>query len=256
MALSGFDASGEQAVQTESIDALNCVGFNAILRASDNCKSKLRDLRRDEDDDLDGSPEVAERWTIEDAVFGDSYCQQVVSQVNVVCQHRVDEFRSEVSGRVVRFIEDVSTERSKLGAAREKIWKARGGMTGRLALVLGLLSIALIMFANSAPDTAQELWAAVPDHLLETVLAGTLSTVLVLGLVFVISGARSENTRHASRLVLLERWTSGRERRRLWMTLKAHFDDSYDRLVADLGEKPLQIEHAMATGIVEWLKAR
>ena len=250
----GFDASGEQAVQTESIDALNCVGFNAILRASDNCKSKLRDLRRDEDDDLDGYAEVAERWTIEDGVFGDSYCQQVVSEVNAVCQHRVDEFRSEVSGRVARFIQDVSTERSKLGAARERIWKARGGMTGRLALVLGLLSIALIMFAISAPDTAQGLWAAVPDHLLETVLAGTLSTVLVLGLVFVISGARSENARHASRLVLVERWTSGRERRRLWMTLKAHFDDSYDRLVADLGEKPLQMEHAMATGIVEWLK--
>ena len=137
---------------------------------------------------------MAEQWTIEDAVFGDDYCQQVASQVNVVCQRRVDEFRSEVSGRVARFVEEISTERSKLGAARERIWKARGGMTGRLALVLGLLSIALIVFAKSAPSTAQALWAALPDHLLETVLAGALSTVAVLGLVYVISGAKNENT--------------------------------------------------------------
>ena len=38
------------------------------------------------------------------------------------------------------------------------------------------------------------------------------------------------------------------------MALKAHFDDSYDRLVADLGEMPLQVEHAMAKEIVESLK--
>ena len=71
----GFDASGEQAVQTESIDALNCAGFKAITRASESCKDKLRDLRREEDDDLDPSKDMAEGWTIEEAVFGDDYCR-------------------------------------------------------------------------------------------------------------------------------------------------------------------------------------
>ena len=250
----GFDASGEQAIQTASIDALDSVGFNAILRASDSCKRKLRDLRREEDDDLDQSAETEEGWIIEDAVFGDDYCQQVAGEVNAVCQRRVDEFCSEVTGRVARFAEETGAERSKLGAAREKIWKARGGMTSRLVLVLSLLSIGLIVFVRAAPSTAQALWAALPDHLLETVVAGALSTVAVLGLVFVISGARNENTRSALRSVLVERWNSGRARRRLSMALKAHFDDSYDRLVADLGEMPLQMEHAMAKGIVQWLK--
>ena len=53
------------------------------------------------------------------------------------------------------------------------------------------------------------------------------------------------------RLVVVERWKSGRVRQRLFVALKAHFDDSFDRLVADLGEMPLQVEHAMAECIVQ-----
>ena len=79
---------------------------------------------------------------------------------------------------------------------------------------------------------------------------------MVLGLVYVVSGAKNENLRRAVRPVLLERWTSRRRRRELAAALKAHFDESYDRLVRDLTKMPLQVDQAIAVSIVGWLKNR
>ena len=250
----GFDETGEQALQTESINSLNCIGFNAISGASESCKERLRDLRRDEDDDLDRSKDVDEGWSIEDTVFGDGYCEHVANHVNLVCQRRIDVFVSGLSDRLARFVEDTGVDRSDFAGTRGRIWKARGALTGRFALVVGSLLIPLLGFAKFAPSKAEFLWSVLPDHLLETVLVGALSTVAVLGLVYVISGARNEDTRRALRSVLLERWKSGVKRRKLSTAFRAYFDDSYDRLVDDLAEMPLQIDQAIAKGTVEWLK--
>ena len=65
-----------------------------------------------------------------------------------------------------------------------------------------LLTVAVIAFVGLAPGVAQALWAALPEHLLEAALAGAVSTAAVLGLVYVISGAKNENTRRASRFRL------------------------------------------------------
>ena len=43
-------------------------------------------------------------------------------------------------------------------------------------------------------------------------------------------------------------------RRRLALALKAYFDESYDQLVSDVDEMPLQVDQAIADGVVEWLK--
>ena len=250
----GFDETGEQAVQTESIDALNCIGFNAISKASESCKERLKYLRREDDDDLDRPRDVDEGWSIEDTIFGDGYCEHVANHVNLVCQRGIDDFVSGLSDRLARFVEDIGVERSDLAGARGTIWKARGGLASRFALVVGSLLLALFAFAKFAPSKAQFLWSALPDHLLETALVGALSTVAVLGLVYVISGAKNENARRALQSVLLETWKSGARRRKLSTAFRAYFDESYDRLVEDLAKMPLQVDHAIANGIVDRLK--
>ena len=250
----GFDETGEQAVQTASIDALNCIGFNAISKAAESCKERLRGLRREDDDDLDQPRDVDEGRSIEDAIFGDGYCAHVANHVNRVCQRRIDDFVSGLSDRLDRFVEDIDVERADAAAARGIIWKARGAVAGRFALVVGSLLLVLFAFTRFAPSKALSLWSALPDHLLETAVVGALSTVAVLGLVYVIAGAKNENTRRALRLVLLERWKSGARRRKLWTVFRAYFDESYDRLVEDLAEMPLQVDQAIANGIVDQLK--
>ena len=250
----GFDETGGQAVQTKSIHALNCIGFSAISKASESCKERLRVLHREDDDELDRPRELDEGWSIEDTILGDGYCEHVKNGLSRVCQRRVDDFVSSLSDRIARFVEDVSDERSDLASATGRIWKARGVLIGRFALVMGSLVLALFAFAKFAPSKAEFLLSLLPDHLLETALVGALSTVLVLGLVYVISGAKNENTRSALNSVLLERWKSGARRRKLWTVFRAYFDESYDQLVEDLAEMPLQINHAIANGIVERLK--
>lgn len=250
----GFDETGEQAIQTESIHALNCIGFNAISRASESCKERLRALRREDDDDLDQPRALDEGWSIEDTILGDGYCEHVKKNVNRVCQRRIDEFGSALSDRIVRFVEDVGVERSDLASATGRIWKARGALTGRFALLMGSLLLSLFAFAKFAPSKAELLWSVLPDHLFETALVGALSTVCVLGLVYVISGAKNENTRSAMNSVLIERWKSGARRRKLWTVFRAHFDESYGQLIDDLTEMPLQVNHAIANSIVDRLK--
>ena len=88
----GFDEAGEQVVRTESIHALNCLGFTAISQSSDSCKERLRLLRREEPEDLDASLDDDEERPVRDSVFGEGYCKLVVDRVNVVCQQRVMSF--------------------------------------------------------------------------------------------------------------------------------------------------------------------
>ena len=250
----GFDASGEQVVQTESINALNCVGFAEISQASDTCKDRLRLLSREQPEELDGGPHEDGDYSPGETVFGDSYCEQVASGVNAVCRRRVSEFVTDVSERINTFVKGVGEERSRLKRSRARIWSARATFGARFVVVVVLLSIATLVFAELAPNYSARLFSLLSDRLFEAALVGALTTLAVLGMVYVLSGAKNENLRRALRPVLLERWTSRRTRRGLAAALKAHFDESYDRLVHDLGKMPLRVDQAIADGVVEWLK--
>ena len=250
----GFDASGEQAVRTESIDALACPGFAAIRRAGESCKDRLGLLRREEPEDLDGSKDADGEWASEETAFGESYSEQVASCVNMVCGQRVGEFVSQVSERIDRFVEEVIEERSHFARVRGRIWKARVALAGRLAMVVVPLSIAMFALAKGAPSQFAYLLSMLSDRLFE-VLGTVVSTLVVLALVYVVSGAKNENLRQALRPVLLERWGSWARRRGLAEALKVQFDESYDRLVSDLAEMPLRADQAIADGIVKWLKS-
>ena len=250
----GFDESGEQAVRARSINALNCLGFDAISQSSEKCKERLRPLRRGESEDLDPSLDDDEESSVWENVFGEAYCKLVVDRVNVVCQERVDEFLSGLSERINHFVGDLGVERARAASSKVRIWKARATMVGRLALVVIPLLVLLFAFSEFAPNQFERLFSIISDRRFEAILVGAMSTILVLLFVYVITGAKNENVRWALRPVLLEKWASRTKRRHLANALKAYFDESYDRLVSDLGEMPLQVDHAIADGVVEWLK--
>ena len=251
----GFDASGEQAVRTESIDALACPGFAAIRRATASCKERLTLLRREEPEDPDGSKNADGKWASEETAFGGTYCEQVASHVNMVCGQRVGEFVSQVSERIDRFVEEVREERSHLARVRGRIWKARAVFAGRFAVVVVLLSIAVFALATGAPSHFARVTWLLSDRLFEAVVGGVLSTLFVLALVYVVSGAKNESLRQVLRPVFVERWISRARRGDLAAGLKAQFDESYDRLTSDLAEMPLRADQAIAHGIVKWLKS-
>ena len=252
----GFDASGEQVVQTESIDALNCIGFAEICQVAETCKDRLNLLRREQPVGLDEATDEDGESSPGETVFGESYCEQVASGINAVCQRRVSELVTDVSERIDMFVKGVGEERSRLKHSRGRIWSTRATLAGRFVVVVVMLSIATFVLSKLAPNHSARLFHMLSDRLLEAVLVGALTTFVVLGLVYVVSGAKNENLRRAVRPVLLERWTSRRRRRELAAALKAHFDESYDRLVRDLTKMPLQVDQAIAVSIVGWLKNR
>ena len=250
----GFDESGEQAVHADSIDALNCLGFTAISQSSENCKERLRLLRREEPEGLEASMDDDEETSLSDGGFGEGYRKVVINRVNFVCQQRVDEFLSSLSERLDHQVKEVGAERAGVASSKMRIWRARATLVGRFALVAFSFSALLFAFAEFAPSQFEVLLSVLPDGLFESVLIGALSTVFVLALVYIVTGAKNENVRWALRLVLMEKWTVRTKRRHLATALKAYFDESYNRLIADVDEMPLQVDHAIAEGVVEWLK--
>ena len=182
-------------MQTESIDALACPGFAAIRRAGESCKDRLGLLRREEPEDLDGSKDSDGEWASEETAFGGSYCEQVASRVNMVCGRRVEEFVSQVSERIERFVDEVTEERAHLARVRGRIWKARAALAGRFALVVVPLSIAMFALAKVAPSHFAYLLSMLSDRLIE-VLVTVLTTLVVLALVYVVSGAKNCGRRY------------------------------------------------------------
>ena len=252
----GFDDSGEQTIPTESIHALSCSGFVAISQASETCKERLRLVRREGPQDLDPSIGEDEAWAIEDSVFDDEYADKVAVRTNMVCQQRVGEFVSGLAQHVGRFVEDMGEERARVASSKSQTWRARATLVVRFASVAILLSGALLGLAIVAPNQFEFLLSMLPERLLEGVLVGSSSTILVLALVYVIAGARNENVRRALRPVMLDKWALHTKRRHLANALKAYFDESYDRLIDDVGEMPLQVDQLIADGVVDWLKDR
>ena len=252
----GFDESGEQAVHAESINALKCIGFTAISQSSESCKERLRLLRREEPETLNPSLDDEQESELGDTPFGDGYDRLAIDRVNAVCQERVNEFLSDLSGRVDHFVNDVDAERKRVASANSQIWKARATLVGRFAVVAIALAVVLFAFAELAPTQFDSLLSIVSDGLFESILIGTISTGLVLAAVFVITGARNENLRLALRPVFVERWALWAKRRHLATALKSYFDESYNQLIDDLKEMPLQVDNAIAEGVVEWLKCQ
>ena len=250
----GFDASGEQAVRTESIDALACQGFAAIKRAGENCKDRLGLLRREEPEDLDGSNDPDGEWASKEIAFDGRFSEHVASRINMVCRQRIEKFVSHVSERIDRFVLEAQEEQLHFARLRGQIWKARGALAGRSGVVVVLLSIVLFAFSKGAPDQFSFLWSILWNRLFEAVLVGVLTTLVVLALVYVVSGAKNATLGQALRPVFLARWVSHQKRGDLSVALKAQFDESYDKLVSDLGEMPLRSDHAIADGMIDWLK--
>ena len=249
----GFDESGQQAVRVGSIDALNCLGFTAISQSSESCKARLRLLNREEREDLEPFVDGDEESSVTDGLFGEGYRSLVVNRVKVVFQQGVDGFLSSLSERCDRYVEDVGTERGRVASSKKLIWKARATVLGRFALVAFAFFL-LFVLAQFAPNQMDVVLELLPDNLVETVVASTSSSIVLLVLVYVVTGARNETVRSALRPVLLEKWKVRTKRRQLVTALKAYFDESYDRLVDDMNEMPLQVDHAIAGGVVERLK--
>ena len=249
----GFHESGEQAVHAKSIDALNCPGFTAISQRAETCKERLRLLRREETEELLPLPDDGGEASMKDSVFGEDYRKLVVDRVNVVLQQRVGKFLSSLSTLGERYVEDVGTERARVASSRMRVWKARCTLVGRFVLVAIALSILLFAVARFAPNQFDTILSMLPDRLFEQVVVGTLSTIGVLGLAYIVTGAKNENVRWALRPVLFERWKGRTKRHQLATTLKTYFDESFDRLVEDMDEVSLRVDHAIAGGVVEWL---
>jgi len=121
-------------------------------------------------------------------------------------------------------------------------------------LVAAAFSILLFGLSKLPPNDIDTLVAILPGDLGATVLAGALSSVVVLALVFFVTGARNDTVRSALRPVFLDRLNLRTTRRKLAVSLKTYFDESFDRLVTTMNDLPLQVDHAIAGGVLEWLR--
>lgn len=250
----GFDESGAQAVQTESIDALNSSGFNAIWQSSESCKNRLRPLRTEEADRDERSSDDTETWAVDDAALTDDYCEHIAKHLDTVCQRALADFFSGLSERLSQASHSFGEEKSRFAGARRRIWRARATVLGRFALISIAVAVAFFAFAGLAPDKYTQLISMLPEDLWQTVSLGAAPSLIVLAVVYLVSGARNENLRNALRPVALERWTTYTKWRTLANALGAYFDDSYDQLVRHADEMPLEIETAMVGGVLERIK--
>ena len=179
----GFDESGEQAVQTESIDALNSGGFTAIWQCSESCKERLRPLRTEEPDRHEHVSDDTETWAVDDTALTDDYRQHVANHIDVVCERAFTDFFSSLSERLSRLSDSFVEEKPRFARAQRRIWRARATLLGRFALISGFVVIASVAFAELVPEKYTQLVSMLPDDLWQTVALGAAPSLIVLALV-------------------------------------------------------------------------
>ena len=252
----GFGESGEQAVRPEPIHARRCRGYAAISRTAETCKERLRDIRREEPEGIYPPLGEDEAWSVEESVFDDEYSAHVVSRVNTICRQRIEEFDSHLAQRVDHLVEEMNEERTRVASSRMQIWRARATLAVRFVLVASALAVLVLAFSWIAPTQFESLLLLVSGRLLEAILVGLFSTVLGQAILSIVSGAKNENVRQALRPVVLEKWALRTKRLGLARALKAYFEESYDQLVSDVGDMPLQVDQVIAGSVAVWIKSR
>ena len=250
----GFDESGNQAVQTEAINAVRAQGFVSVSQSADSCKDRLRSLGNEEPDDLRRALDDEEARSIEDTAFGETYCDGIGEHVNRTCHDSVGRFISNVTERIDEFAQKIAGERSDFAERKVRIWKARAKLLVRLILVAILLVGCGYAISELSGNYAEVLLSVVTENLLETVVAGAVSSIIVLALSYIVTGGKNEEVRQALRSVLVERWIFHRRRRDVGTTLKEYYDGSYEQLINEVGELPLEVDEAIANGIVTCLR--
>ena len=250
----GFDETGNQAIQTDSINAMGSAGFVAISQASESCKQRLRALGSEEPEDLTRTLDDEEARSIEDTAFGERYCDDVENHVNEACNQKVGAFVDGLVERVDRFVDRVEEERLVLEGALRRIWKARAILAGRAGLVGLVLALCIIGISEFAPNKADALVSMLSGNLLETVITGAVSTILVLALVFIATGAKNEIVKTALVPILYKRFKFLSKCRSLETALAEYFNESYDFMIDGVKKTPLEIDGAIAKGIKKGLE--
>ena len=174
----------------------------------------------------------------------------------MTCQRRVEKGVSYLSGRVARLVDDLDEERERVARSKARTWRARAALAGRFSVVVVPLFASVLVFAWIVPEHFGSLISMLPAGLVERVLIGSLSTMLVLAFVAVVAGAKHENVRRALRPVVLDRLALRTTRRRLARDLKRSFDSWYDDLIGDFRHLPIPLDQAIAEGVVDSLENR
>ena len=250
----GFNEFGGQAVQTESVNSLQSSGFLTIHQAAEKCKDRLRALEREERAEPSEAAQDEEAWLVEDTELGDGYFGCLVDYIEEKYRRELEKFVSRLKGCVEEYEDNINIERRRVAELRGRIWKARMALTIRVLVVTCLMMISGLLFEGLAPSQFRMMLEAISQDLIVTAVVGVVSTIFVLLLSYVIVGARNRGMRLALQSILVERAISCWRRRGLGNMLREKFDEHYGQLVTNVGETPLELDEAVANGVIERVK--
>ncbi len=252
----GFDESGDQAVRTESVNALRCSAVVAVHQMAEKCKQQLRQLEKGEPREP-GRVERDEARPVDgtdtDADMDDQHFEYLEAYIVDSCQSKLDTLVAGLSKYIEEYEEEVSAEQERFAMLKHRIWKARAAFAGRIFLVGGVLVLLGGILSQAAPQYFGELLGVFSQDLLDKILVGAASTVMVLLMAYIVTGSRNRNVRRALRPILFERLKSYSKRKSSADALRASFEECYDKVIDDVKSQPLELDKAVARGVVRWL---
>ena len=207
----GFDESGHRIAEPESIDMTDQEIYLRIVDEIEQCRDSLKTIYDDAAEELklrDVADEYATNGDTEhesrDASIDESALKPIIEQIATNASAGVDELdqavESQIEDLVAAFIKAKQIAKTRV----RDIWRARGRIALRLAVVMLSIGATLWTAGNFLPQvTFENLWASLPDWMIQGVLSSIATSLALSVCVFVVIGFTNANLRVAFRWTTL-----------------------------------------------------
>lgn len=252
-----FDETGERVVEAQSLDVRTNVSFRAIETAADACRDSLEALSGSDDSDYElliaALEQLEQEEDSEEATIAEAFPHMVEIKVSEEFRGKFANFLTKLNSHIETLAREFQEAKSERAQRITAIWKARGGLLGRFILLA--LIVALVGFAveKARAGSLAALWDLLPGGTLTSVFISVASTLVIMGMVFVLSGARNATLATAIGSTMRARFKVYTTRRWHIQRLRSHVGDTVDTLVGNISGTDLALEQMIVAAAIDWL---
>lgn len=252
----GFDDSGEQAVKARSLYVKSNTSHCAIRTAGENCRASLTELSDSDNRDYEQSIETLEKEEdLQEEAIAESFPENVAKKVAFEFDRKLTDCRSALKDYVEKLHREYQVEKTDKTNRTTAIWTARGTIFVRFLLVLSILAIVGIGIEYFRPNTLANLWASLPGGIYTGILVSLVSTLILMMIVFVISGTSNPTLATALGSTLRARFGLYMARRSHIRRLRSHAEDTVEKLAEEIKVTQLSLDTIIVDASKSWLEA-
>ena len=256
----GFDKAGERIAKSEDIDVRNGEDYRRLMHDVEECRSALKGIYDEATEELEGTgprdanvdSEDAEGWAADGP--GEAALKPIVDRIAEGASAAVDDLDRAVDAQIVEFAERIAVARTEKTIRVKEIWRARGLVLARVAVVIGVFAAIGLGVEGFVPGVWAEMWSSLPQWMIQGAVSGAVASLVLSVCAFVLIGFSNPNLRAAFGSAILARTKLASLRRAQRRKIRKACVDEVEKLRVKAVDAVGSVDRLLLAAVIGWLQ--